>query len=189
MKTLTIAAFCLLYFSACTQTGKQNVETLNADTMVLKDENANWDRVDFGAPTVTYEEILLPEIEVRGNDSTSIYSIDENVLFGFDKSEIRDSGNTALNQIAASIKKRYPDGAIGIYGYTDSIGSKEYNKGLSEDRADAVKNYLQQQTSLDLGRINTYARGESNPVATNATEAGRQENRRVDIVAQKYHNP
>ncbi len=101
----------------------------------------------------------------------------------FDKATLKAGAEDALQQVANAIKNRYPNGEIGIFGYTDSVGKKDYNKQLSEQRAEAVKQFLQKQTSIDMGRINTYAKGESNPVASNATEAGRQQNRRVEIVA------
>ncbi len=200
MKFLTTIALVVFLFCSC-QNNRSNTPVnadsnansmaLDHDTTITVDSNKvklSWDYVTFASPEVKYDEILMPNIKVTGNDSSSMFSIDENVLFGFDKSTLRDSGKQALDQIATSIKKRYPNGAIGIYGYTDSIGSKTYNKQLSEERANAVKNYLQKQTNIDMSRINTYARGEQNPTATNATAGGRQKNRRVDIVAQKFHS-
>ena len=201
MKIITTAALAVFLFCSCQNNrsgngtnadSTANSMALDHDTTINVDSQKvklSWDYVAFASPEVKYDEILLPNIKVHGNDSTSMFSINDNVLFGFDKSELRDSGKQALDQIAASIKKRYPNGAIGIYGYTDSIGTKNYNKELSQERANAVKTYLQKQTNIDMSRINTYARGESNPTATNATPSGRQENRRVDIVAQKYHSP
>jgi len=201
MKFLTTVALVVFLLFSC-QNNRSNTQTnsdstsnsmaLDHDTTINVDSQKvklSWDYVTFASPEVKYDEILLPNIKIHGNDSTSMFSINDNVLFGFDKSTLRDSGKQALDQIAASINKRYSNGAIGIYGYTDSIGNKNYNKQLSRERANAVKNYLQKKTNIDMSRINTYARGESNPTATNGTAAGRQENRRVDIVAQKYHNP
>lgn len=194
MKLLAIPILIMIILPACKETGKERNVTGDADTMVLQQpENigadkmdfTNWRQVDFTSPIVEYDEIKSKEISVRENDSMSIYTIDENILFDFDKAQIRNTGKQKLDEIASSIKKRYPEGAIGIYGYTDSIGTKEYNKQLSEERANAVKQYLQQHTNINMDRINTYAKGEANPAATNETAAGRQQNRRVDIVAQK----
>jgi len=193
MKKVAIPVLMVLLLASCGETDKKKNVTGDADTMVLqnganmsaaKKEYTNWRQVDFTSPIIKYDEIKSNDIEVREGNSMSIFSIDENILFDFNKAELRSEGKEKLDEIAASIKKRYPDGRIGIYGYTDSIGSKDYNKQLAEERANAVKQYLQQQTGLDMSRINTYAKGESNPVATNATPAGRQKNRRVDIVAQ-----
>ncbi len=196
MKPLTQFIIIAMLFVACTETNKDKNVTGDEDTMVLQNKDnldagkvdyTNWNVVDLGAPIVEYDEVKSRDIVVRqtvvGSDSASVYSIDQEIMFDFDKASLRQAGKEKLDEIAASIKKRYPSGALGIYGYTDAIGSKEYNKELSEQRAERVKQYLNQQTNIDMSRINTYARGEQNPVATNATPAGRQENRRVDIVA------
>ncbi len=193
MKYFLIAAIISVMGIACSETGKQENVTGNEDTMVLqtadnlsnnKMERINWDQVSFTSPIVSYDEITSKEIEVRkDSNETSYFSLDEDVLFAFDKATLKPGAEKALQQVANAIKNRYPNGDIGIFGYTDSVGSKNYNKQLSDDRAEAVKQYLQQQTGIDVSRINTYAKGESNPVASNATEAGRQQNRRVEIVA------
>lgn len=193
MKFYLTIGFVLVFLSACTETDKTKIEPGSEDTMVIKSgENlseerkdlTNWSRVDLAAPIVEYDEIKSKEIEVREQDSISVFSVDETVLFDFDKATLRDKGEQTLDEIANSIKQRYPNGAIGIYGYTDSIGSDTYNQELSAQRANAVKQYLQSQTSINMNRINTYSKGETNPVATNATAKGRQQNRRVNIVAQ-----
>ena len=193
MKQLLTVTAAMLLLASCSSTDKTNNTTGNGDTAVLqtrdnlsaaKIDRTNWDQVDFTSPIVRYDEIKSREIEVREKGKTSIFTIDEDILFDFDKSAVKKTGEGKLDEIAAAIKKRYPTGDIGIYGYTDSVGSKDYNKQLSEERAMAVKQYLQGHTSIDMSRINTYAKGESNPVATNSTEKGRSRNRRVDIVAQ-----
>jgi outer membrane protein OmpA-like peptidoglycan-associated protein len=73
---------------------------------------------------------------------------------------------------------------VEIHGHTDSVGSPEANMSLSEQRAFAVKNHLEEQAKLSFpeGRIRIYSHGQQNPVAPNATEDGRARNRRVEIV-------
>ena len=80
----------------------------------------------------------------------------------------------------AGVLKRYPQTLIRVEGHTDSVGTAEYNMDLSLRRANAVKNLLVQR-GVDSSRIQTIGYGESMPVATNDTEAGRQRNRRVEI--------
>jgi OOP family OmpA-OmpF porin len=70
-----------------------------------------------------------------------------------------------------------------IEGHTDSVGSHGYNMKLSQRRADAVRDYMVQQ-GISASRIETAAYGETRPVASNDTAAGRAQNRRVDIVTQ-----
>jgi outer membrane protein OmpA-like peptidoglycan-associated protein len=75
---------------------------------------------------------------------------------------------------------QYPDTLIRVEGHTDSTGTEEYNMDLSARRADSVKNLIVQKGIAPV-RLETMAFGESSPVATNDTEAGRQMNRRVEI--------
>ena len=76
--------------------------------------------------------------------------------------------------------KQCPNVSLRVDGYTCSIGAEGYNDGLSERRADAVRSYLI-NAGVDSGRLETRAFGESNPVASNATEDGRVQNRRVEL--------
>jgi outer membrane protein OmpA-like peptidoglycan-associated protein len=80
----------------------------------------------------------------------------------------------------AGIFQRYPDTLIRIEGHTDSVGSEQLNMDLSQRRADSVKNLLVQR-GVASNRMETVGFGESMPVASNDTEAGRQQNRRVEI--------
>ena len=83
-------------------------------------------------------------------------------------------------QRVAQVLNQYPQTRIQIAGYTDSTGSEQYNQQLSERRANAVKNILLGH-GVAPGRLTTVGFGEASPVATNATAAGRQANRRVVI--------
>jgi outer membrane protein OmpA-like peptidoglycan-associated protein len=145
---------------------------------------ANGD-VDFNAPAANYDEITDKDINVRGTEGYAIYSLGGNILFDVDKSTIRADAASKLKQVTASLSKRYADGEIAIYGYADSTGDPGHNKQLSEQRAESVKNWLVKNASLSQDHITLHPMGESNPVATNATEQGKQENRSVQIVARK----
>jgi len=144
-----------------------------------------WESVDLNAPKVERPELNIssPDFEARGNDNYTIYSLGENLLFDTDKAELRADAEQNLQQIAASIKQRYPEGQIRLYGFTDATAGQEYNKELSEKRAENVKNWLTQNTNMDASRISVHPMGESSPEASNQTEAGRQKNRRVEIAA------
>lgn len=143
---------------------------------------ADWGNVDMNAPAVNYEEITDKDISVRGNDNYGIYGVGENILFDEDKATIRSDAAANLRQVAGSIEKRYNGGDIRVYGFTDSQGSAGYNKELAQQRADAVKAWLQ-TNGIEASHISVNAIGESQPVASNSTEARRQQNRRVEIVA------
>ncbi len=100
--------------------------------------------------------------------------------FGFDSAVIKPGAENEIARVAAVLLK-YPQTNISIEGHTDSKGAEEYNMDLSRQRAEAVKNSLIGR-GLSSSRLQTIGFGESKPVATNDTEAGRQQNRRVRIV-------
>ncbi|HMK50140.1 MAG TPA: OmpA family protein [Thermodesulfovibrionales bacterium] len=103
------------------------------------------------------------------------------VNFDFDKSKLRKADKEQLKKAIEFIKK-YPDKKIKLEGYTDSKGSKAYNLRLSQRRASATKEYLVKTGGIDPTSISTKGLGESDPVASNKTKAGRAKNRRVEIL-------
>ena len=147
--------------------------------------NGDWSNIDRNAPIASYGEISDKNISVRGNDNYGIYSLGEDVLFETGNSNIRNDAAKNLKQITASINQRFKGGDIRVYGYTDSVGSKDYNKDLAQQRAEAVRTWLATTGGMDSSKISINAIGEGQPVATNATEKGRQQNRRVEVVARK----
>ena len=130
---------------------------------------------------VKFPEINLPGVTVRGNEDYQVYGLDEKVLFDTDKATVKPGAADALKQITASINQRYAGKDVRVLGFSDSRGDKSYNRTLSKERAEAVKNYLVTTNKLPADRVSTEAFGEEQPVASNATAAGRQENRRVEI--------
>jgi outer membrane protein OmpA-like peptidoglycan-associated protein len=159
--------------------------TVTAATMPANGQVAGWDSIDFNAPAASYEEITDSNINVRGNENYAVYSLGENILFDEGKSTIRRDAEKNLRQLAASIQKRFNGGQVRVYGHTDSIGSAGSNKQLAEQRSEAVRNWLIINAKVSSDRISTHPVGESQPVASNNTEAGRQQNRRVEVVAKK----
>jgi outer membrane protein OmpA-like peptidoglycan-associated protein len=102
------------------------------------------------------------------------------VLFDVDKATLKPGARERLARIAG-ILSAHPSLKIEIEGHTDSTGSDEYNQSLSERRAQAVQAYLSDQ-AIGQSIASTVGYGESRPVATNGTSAGRQQNRRVEII-------
>ena len=133
-------------------------------------------------PNVRYDEVTSKDVTVRGNEQYSVYSVDEAVFFDTDKSELKPTAKTTLEQITGSIGKRFADKQVRVMGFTDARGSKDYNEELSAKRAEAVKTWLVQNGKIDGGRVSVEPMGEEAPAASNATAAGRQQNRRVEIV-------
>jgi outer membrane protein OmpA-like peptidoglycan-associated protein len=102
------------------------------------------------------------------------------VLFAFGKYELQPPAREALAKFSG-IVLAHPGLHLSVEGYTDSVGSDAFNQTLSEQRANAVRDYLVQQ-GLDPTTITATGFGKSNPVASNDTAAGRQQNRRVEII-------
>lgn len=125
------------------------------------------------------ESLQGTDIGVERNGNELVLNMPSSVTFGFDSSELQPSARQALNEVNA-VLLNYPETRINVAGYTDSTGSDSYNQRLSERRADAVASYLR-QGGVQAGRINTVGYGESNPIASNDTESGRAQNRRVEI--------
>jgi OOP family OmpA-OmpF porin len=104
-----------------------------------------------------------------------------NILFDFDKSAIRPEFREPLNSLGRLLNEN-PQMYVVLSGFCDSIGTEAYNIGLSQRRAESVGRYLQRHFAIQPDRILLYWYGYANPVASNATEEGRQLNRRVTIV-------
>jgi len=106
-------------------------------------------------------------------------TFDTGLLFDFDKSDLRPEAITNIESLAKILNK-YPDTDILVEGDTDNVGSEDYNVLLSERRAQSVANYLMGQ-GVPGPRISTVGLGEMNPIASNETDYGRQQNRRVEV--------
>ncbi len=118
------------------------------------------------------------EIQRMKDDSLKL-TLDSEVSFDFDSAEIKHGFAHTLDKIAEVVSK-YDKTVVYVVGHTDSVGSEAYNQELSERRARAVADYLVAH-GVNPARIHVEGRGEREPRATNATEAGRQLNRRVEI--------
>jgi OOP family OmpA-OmpF porin len=103
--------------------------------------------------------------------------------FAFDSSKLSSEDmrylDTEKDKINQALQK-HPRAAVEIAGYTDSIGTRKYNKGLSQRRTDSVRDYLVQH-GVEPDQITSHGYGESDPVASNDTKAGRAKNRRVEV--------
>ncbi len=107
---------------------------------------------------------------------------DEDVKFGFDKSDLSKEAKAALDAFAQRIKNENKNVYIEIQGNTDSVGSDHYNLVLGQARAEAVMRYLAMQHGFPLSRMNVVSYGKFKPIADNKTAEGRSKNRRVTLV-------
>jgi outer membrane protein OmpA-like peptidoglycan-associated protein len=115
----------------------------------------------------------------RTADDELKVTVKNDVLFDVNSSGLRSASREALRDMA-SVFDKYPNTTIRVEGHTDSTGSASYNERLSERRANAVANYLE-NLGVNSGRIRSIGYGESQPRASNNTASGRQLNRRVEI--------
>jgi outer membrane protein OmpA-like peptidoglycan-associated protein len=106
---------------------------------------------------------------------------DDSVKFPVDGSQLSPEATTRLTDLATKLKGENKNVYLEIQGHTDSTGSKDLNKRLGEERAEAVRLYMNQQ-GVALNRMATISYGDSSPVASNKTREGRAQNRRVVVV-------
>lgn len=117
------------------------------------------------------------EVERQGDQL--LVNLPSEITFAVDSAKVQPQFRPALQEVAATFQK-YPQSYVDVIGHTDSTGSTEYNQTLSERRARAVSNFLKKR-GVNEARLATFGQGETQPVAENTTEAGRQANRRVEL--------
>jgi outer membrane protein OmpA-like peptidoglycan-associated protein len=115
---------------------------------------------------------------VRKGDNITL-DMPGNITFAHDSANLNGDFYTVLNKVAGTLKE-YDKTVIEVAGHTDSSGTEEYNQALSERRAGAVAQYLSAQ-GVPSARVVTHGAGELYPVASNETDDGRAQNRRVEI--------
>ena len=122
----------------------------------------------------------LPGAEVERVGEGIKITLSENMVnFAFNSAELTSSAKTNLDKLATVLINN-PDTNINIYGHTDNKGTAQVNQKISENRANSVKNYLISK-GIASSRMITMGRGFSEPIASNDTDAGRAQNRRVEF--------
>ena len=121
----------------------------------------------------------LDALQAKPTDRGLVLTLGD-VLFETGRANLKAGATSNLNRLVAFLNE-HPDRSVAIEGYTDSVGSEDYNQGLSERRADSVKSYLAGQ-GISPTRLSASGKGESDPVAANDSAAGRQQNRRVEVI-------
>ena len=120
-----------------------------------------------------------PTVHAKTDDGCPLPLVLQGVEFDYDKATLRPEAAAILDKTAASLAT-WQNANIEVAGHTDSQGSDDYNMKLSQDRAEAVRNYLISK-GIAADRLTAKGYGESKPVADNATEEGRTQNRRVEL--------
>ena len=121
----------------------------------------------------------LPNARVERLGEGIAVTFDSGILFAVNSSTLQPAGQQNLRDLAASLDE-YEGTEVLVVGHTDSTGTEEYNQALSERRADSARTFLL-GAGLEPGRVRAIGRGEMEPIASNDTEMGRQDNRRVEV--------
>jgi outer membrane protein OmpA-like peptidoglycan-associated protein len=119
-------------------------------------------------------------VSVTRQGNQIILNMPSNITFDTDSSRVKPQFNETLVSVGLVLKK-FDKTLVDVYGFTDSSGSDAYNEKLSQDRAVSVATVLANQGVVQ-GRFYITGKGEEDPIATNSTEAGRAQNRRVEIM-------
>lgn len=122
----------------------------------------------------------VPGATVSRQGEGILVKFDSGILFDVDKSDLKPDAQNSLKQLAVSLQNN-PQTNILIIGHTDSTGTVTYNQELSLRRANAVKSFVIEQ-GVNGVRLSTLGKGESEPIVSNSTAAGRAQNRRVEVV-------
>ncbi len=121
----------------------------------------------------------LEELDAKKTDRGMVLTLGD-VLFATNESELKGGALVNLGKLASFLNE-YQDRTVIIEGHTDSVGSEDYNLGLSQRRANSVRSYLMSQ-GVAANRLSATGMGKGYPVASNDTATGRQQNRRVEVI-------
>jgi outer membrane protein OmpA-like peptidoglycan-associated protein len=134
--------------------------------------------------SVQQVRLALQDLGARETDLEIHVELPADVLFDFDKADIRSDAAAVLAKVATIIRA-YPNCTAALEGHTDAKGDDAYNQQLSERRAQAVARWLAERERVEAGRLSARGWGERRPVAGNDTDQGRQQNQRVEVVIRK----
>ena len=119
------------------------------------------------------------DVQVIRQGDDLVLNMPSGITFAYNSATVQPQFQNTLDQVA-QVLAQYNETYIDVYGHTDSTGSEAYNQQLSEARANSVGSYLEAR-GVQSARVGTKGFGESQPIATNDTDAGRAANRRVEI--------
>ena len=174
---ILLSAVAIIALTGCTSAEKPMKE------MVITETENQFVMEDIDVSKKTLEELIVfneEGVTIRKEGNNLVLSMPELVLFDFNKYEVKNKVKRSLNTLAKALEEN-PDIRIKIDGYTDFIGSEGYNLELSVKRAKAIKNYLVDR-GVKSSNISIEGYGKQNPIANNATAAGRAKNRRVEFI-------
>ncbi|MEX2527942.1 MAG: OmpA family protein [Gemmatimonadota bacterium] len=124
-------------------------------------------------------EAALPDAQVQRIGEGIAVTFPDGILFAFDSQDLRPEARANLLKFAQSLAE-YPNTTVMVVGHTDSDGASAYNQSLSERRAQAAADFIV-ANGLTRARVSTVGAGEDEPLAANSTDAGKSQNRRVEV--------
>lgn len=151
----------------------QRINNLEKLSNQLNTQRPTIEQIQVKTPSATFP---IPVIR---------FHFDERTFFDSGSSTVRPDSNKIIDMLAEQMKQDMPDTSLVILGHTDSVGSDEYNNDLSINRSASVMQQLAQR-GVNLKQMSTVGIGETQPIATNATEDGRSQNRRVEFVLSRF---
>lgn len=160
------------------ETARLDSRTQEADSARLAADSARLDAESARSEAEALKQ-QIADLNARPTDRGLVMTLGD-VLFATGKAELMGGAASNLDKLASFLKE-YPERTAEIEGHTDNVGSADLNRGLSQRRADSVKSYLVQQ-GVQSSRLSTTGKGFDSPVANNDSAAGRQQNRRVEII-------
>jgi outer membrane protein OmpA-like peptidoglycan-associated protein len=149
-----------------TTEARNQAELARKDTDVARSESADL-------------QLQIAELNARDTDRGLVITLGD-VLFETGRSELRSDTEGKLDNLVAFLK-RYDNRTVAVEGHTDNVGTASSNVGLSERRAASVQSYLVGR-GVNRSRISASGEGETMPIASNDTDTGRQQNRRVEVI-------
>ena len=133
------------------------------------------------APHAAEVQKILTDLNAKPSAEGLVVPLPEQVLFDFDRADVRPDATATLDKVA-QVVGFYTGAQVEIGGHTDDVGTDQYNQGLSERRANAVRDHLVTVNGIAADRFVVKAYGASKPVAPNDSPENRQRNRRVEVV-------
>jgi outer membrane protein OmpA-like peptidoglycan-associated protein len=166
------------------ETNERRIEDLRTatDRKVISVEQQANQALSVGQEARTMAQRAASDAEqaIKGRLIWTESLSDDKVKFGFNRASLSEDARVALDDLVERIKGYGKAVYVEIEGHTDSSGDASYNRRLSEERAEIVRDYLHEQ-GIPLHAMNVIGEGEEDPVADNKTRAGRAQNRRVVI--------
>jgi outer membrane protein OmpA-like peptidoglycan-associated protein len=191
---LSICILVLTWACSATAPAQETKGPLEAEKNQLELERQKLElekkQLELQRKQLQMEEAARKELQIKETEEAVTMKLEGDVLFDFDKAEIRPEAEETLDKVG-SVISQFPDGKVLIDGYTDSKGSPDVNLVLSKRRAEAVKDWLVKKKGVPESIITTRGFGETKPVTPNTNPdgsdntQGREQNRRVEITVEK----